>query len=296
MNRGVLAAFGCYSLWGILPIFWKWIQTVPALEILCHRIVWSFVALVVLLLWKKHWNWVENAKKNPKVLISSIVCAGLISVNWYTYIWAVNAGFIVETSLGYFINPLVTILLGMVFLKERLRQGQWMAIGVATLGVLYLTFSYGAFPWIGLTLAFSFGFYGLLRKTGALGALEGLTVETVVLLIPGLLYLMSQEIEGIGSFGHVSLLDNILLIGAGLVTVVPMLLFAHAARQVTMATLGVLQYSAPTIQFCIGVFMYHEPFNNDRLIGFSAIWVALAIYTLDSLNQLKKINLSKANG
>ena len=199
------------------------------------------------------------------------------------YIWGVNAGFIVETSLGYFINPLVNVLLGYVFLKERMRPVQWAALAVALAGVLYLTFSYGAFPWIALTLAFSFGLYGLIRKTASLNSAEGLFVETAALFLPALGFLLFHELRGTGALGHVNATTTLLLIGAGAVTSIPLILFAAGARRVTLTTLGLLQYIAPTMQFLIGVLVYGEPFGVGRVVGFGLIWAALVLYTAESL-------------
>lgn len=216
------------------------------------------------------------------MLLTFTLSGTLLAVNWYTYIWGVNNGHIVETSLGYFINPLVNVLLGFVFLKERMRPAQWLALSVAAAGVLYLTFNYGSFPWIALTLAFSFGAYGLLRKTAPLNSAEGLFVETAVLFLPALGFLLLEEARGVGALGHMGATTTLLLIGAGAATSIPLLLFASGARRITLTTLGLLQYVAPTLQFLIGVLIYHEPFGVERLIGFGLIWLALALYTAES--------------
>ncbi len=283
ISKGAGSVLITYVLWGFLPVFWKTLTMVPALEILSHRMVWFLIFLLILMLWQKKWKWLSAARKNPKTMLPSFCCAFLLGLNWYTYIWAVNAGFIIETSLGYFINPLVTILLGMLFLREQLRLGQWAAMGIALGGVLYLTFSYGVFPWIALTLAFSFAFYALLRKTSGIGALEGLTVEASVLFFPSLIYLIYLESEGVATFGHRTLSLEILLISTGIVTAIPLLLFAYGAKRVSMTTIGLLQYIAPTIQFLLGVFVYQEPFTFTRLIGFFMIWMALLLYSVESV-------------
>jgi chloramphenicol-sensitive protein RarD len=207
----------------------------------------------------------------------------LLSVNWGTYIWAVNAGFIIETSLGYFINPLVNVLLGVALLKEKLRRGQLAAVIIALAGVLYLTFSYGALPWIALTLAFSFGFYGLLRKTASRGSLEGLSMETGILFLPALGYVIYLQLEGSAAFGGSELQTTLLLSLAGVATAVPLLLFASGARQITLITLGILQYVAPTIQFLLGVFVYHEAFNQEDFVGYGLVWLALLIYSGEAI-------------
>lgn len=282
-DRGFLYALSAYLLWGFLPIFWKAVQTVPALEILAHRMVWSLVFLATVLVVKRRWEWIRPLFHNRRTLLTFLVTSSLLSLNWFTYIWAVNAGFIIETSLGYFINPLLNVLLGVLFLRERVRPRQWAAIVIAAAGVVYMTISYGALPWISLTLAGSFGLYGLLRKTAALEALEGLSLEMLILFIPALGYLLYLAFTGQGSFGHTSGTTSLLLALAGVVTAVPLWLFALGARRVTLVTLGLLQYIAPTIQFLIGVFVYGEVFTRTYQVGFSFIWVALLIYSVESI-------------
>ncbi|MBN2411074.1 EamA family transporter RarD [candidate division KSB1 bacterium] len=282
MRKGFIYAVTAYLLWGLLPVYWKAIKIIPPYEILFHRMCWTFMCCAILLVYKRHWSWVVKLKK-PLTLITFIGTAVIIGSNWFTYIWAVNSGYIVESSLGYFINPLVNVLFGMVFLKEKLRLGQVAAIIVAAIGVLYLTFNYGSFPWIALILATTFGFYGLLRKTAALNSLEGLASETGVLFIPAVIYLVFLQANGTGSVGHITLLTTFLLIGTGVITAFPLLLFTAGARRITLTTLGILQYIAPTFQFLIGVFVYNENFPKSRLIGFMIIWVALIIYTAEGI-------------
>ncbi|MEM7116669.1 MAG: EamA family transporter RarD [Chloroflexota bacterium] len=280
MNKGTWYALSAYTLWGLLPIYWKWLAAVPALEILAHRVVWSLLFLLAILSYRRYWQWLPLLKE-WRVAATFLATTILLFINWYVFIWAINAGYIVEASLGYFINPLVNVLLGMLFLGERLRQWQWLAIGFALLGVGYLTISYGSLPWIGLTLAFSFGFYGLLRKTAKLDALAGLSTETAVLLLPAPAYLFWLEGQQTAAFLHSDATTNFLLLFAGVVTAIPLLLFSLGARRVTMTTLGILQYIAPTLQFMLGVYVYGEAFTTERLIGFAFIWTALAIYTLE---------------
>ena len=282
-NRGFFHAVGAYTLWGFFPVYWKTLQTVPALEILAHRMVWSLVFVVLVLAYKRRWRWLQPVLHDGRTLLTFLATASLLALNWFTYIWAVNAGYIVETSLGYFINPLFNVLLGVLFLRERVRFWQWLAIGVAAAGVLYLTISYGALPWIALTLATTFGFYGLLRKTAALNALEGLSLEAAVLFLPALGYLLYLETTGRGSFGHVTGMMSGLLALAGVITAVPLWWFALGARHVTLVTLGLLQYIAPTIQFLLGVFVYDEPFSRAQMVGFGLIWLALLIYSTESV-------------
>jgi chloramphenicol-sensitive protein RarD len=283
MNRGVLLAIGAYGLWGFLPIYWKMIDIVPAAQILSHRIIWSFVFLTIILLIKKDISAFRLAIQPRKTLAIFSLAATLIGVNWLTYIWGVNAGYIVETSLGYFINPLVSVLLGVLFLKEKLRPLQWIPIFLAATGVLYLTISYGGLPWIALVLAFTFGLYGLIKKTAPLNSLHGLTLETGILFLPALFFLLLAEGQGTGLIGHTGWVVSLLLIFTGIVTALPLLLFSSAAKQINLSTLGILQYIAPTMQFLIGVLMYGEPFTQSRLIGFSIIWVALLIYSLEGI-------------
>jgi len=278
MNKGILYALGAYGLWGLLPVYWKWLQHVPAPELLSHRIVWSCVALLAVIFFMRRWPAFRAAVFQPRVLKVYFFAAVLIGLNWLTYVWAVNAGHIVETSLGYFINPLLSVLLGVIFLRERLRLWQWAACGLAAVGVLYLTVAYGALPWIALTLAGTFGVYGLVKKLAPLGSLEGLTLETAILFLPALGYLFLVESGGQAAFLHTSPLSDVLLIGAGLATTVPLLLFASGVQRIPLSVIGLLQYIAPTIQFFLGVFVYSEPFPPERLIGFAIVWAALLLF------------------
>ena len=218
----------------------------------------------------------------------SMGSACLLGLNWFMYIWAVNSGHVVDSSLGYFITPLVNVLLGVLFLRERLRMWQTIAIGFAAVGVLALTVGYGTFPWIALSLALSFGFYGLLRKVSPLGSLEGLSLETAALSMLAVVYLAYQEGTGGASFGHAGTATTLLLAGTGVVTALPLLLFAYAARQVTLATVGILQYISPTFQFLLGVLVYGEPFTPTRLLGFIPIWLALVIYSMEGMREEKR--------
>ncbi len=278
MNKGISYGIGAYLLWGILPVYWKLLDHAPAFEILLHRIIWSFLLLIILILARKGWRTFREVISSPRVIGIYLIAALFLSGNWLLYIWAVNAEFIVETSLGYFINPLVYVLLGVMFLGERLRPIQWAAIGLAAGGVLYLTVSYGALPWIALTLAFSFGFYGLIKKTAPLEALHSLTLETGILFLPALGTLIYFEVDHQAAFLNTSLPSDLLMLGTGLVSATPLLLFAMAARRIPLSMVGLLQYIAPTIQLILGVLVYHEPFTQARQIGFSLVWIALAIY------------------
>ena len=288
MKSGITSAIGAYALWGLLPIYWKAVRAVPSAEVVCHRMVWSFAFIALLLIWKKRWQWLQQVRERPATLITFLGTSCLLALNWFTFIWAVNAGHVVDASLGYFINPLFSVLLGVVFLRERLRPWQWAAIGLAAGGVGFLALNYGAFPWIALTLTVTFGFYGLLRKTAPLGALEGLALEMTILFLPALAYLVYVELTGSASFGHTGAATSVLLAIAGVATAVPLLLFASAARQVTLATVGVLQYVAPTLQFLLGVLAYGEPFTYASLAGFSVIWIALLIYSIEGIVERRK--------
>ncbi|MCA9871769.1 MAG: EamA family transporter RarD [Anaerolineae bacterium] len=281
MRRGTLLAGGAYVIWGVLPIYWKAMASVSPQEILVHRILWSLVVCLILLAALKNWQWLRDGLRHPAVFRVSMVTAVLLAVNWLTYIWATNNDHIVEASLGYFITPLVNVLLGIVILHERLRVGQLAAILVATLGVIYLIVNAGGLLWISFALALSFGIYGLLRKTSKLGSLEGLSIEMMILTLPAALFLLMLAGRGESAFATQSWAVTLLLASTGIVTAGPLLLFASGARLVPLTTLGVLQYLAPTLQFLIGVLIYGEPFTHTRLIGFGIIWAALAIYTAE---------------
>lgn len=284
MSKGTLFGGIAYFLWGIFPIYWKLLKPVQPLEILFHRIVWSLVFVAGVLLLVKRWSWLSLIRSRPSIILIFAGSGVLLALNWLTFIWAVNSGFIVEASLGYFINPLFNVLLGFLVLRERLRRWQVVAVGIAALGVAWLTVSYGAFPWIALTLAVSFGFYGLLRKIAPLGSMEGLLLETLVLLVPALCGMIILQRRGSAAFFYGDAMTTLLLIFSGAVTAVPLILFSSSARQISLTALGLLQYIAPTLQFLVGVMIYHEPFSTARLIGFCIIWGALAIYILEGLS------------
>lgn len=279
-DKGIWLALGAYITWGFFPIYWKWLHGIEAPQLLAHRIGWSFLLLAVFLSLSQRWGELRSSL-TLKVLAIYAAAALLIGLNWLTYVWAVNEGFIVETSLGYFINPLLSVLLGLLFLREKLRPWQWLPIGLAAAGVLYLTWQYGRLPWIALTLAFSFGFYGLVKKLAPLSSLFGLTLETGILFLPAALYLLWQENLGVGAFLHRGALIDGLLIGAGAVTTIPLLMFASAARKIPLTMIGLMQYVAPTIQLLLGVFVYHETFSRVQFIGFGIVWLALILFWLE---------------
>jgi chloramphenicol-sensitive protein RarD len=281
MKKGILYGIGAYVFWGFFPIYWKFLHHVSAFQLIGHRIIWSFILLIAIIVFTKQWA-DFRAVASLKTLRIYFIAAILIAVNWTLYVWAVNEKHIVETSLGYFINPLISVLLGVIFLRERLRFAQWIPVILAALGVTYLTFVYGRLPYIALSLAFSFGLYGLVKKISPLGSLYGLTVETGILFLPAVGYLLFVEANGNGAFLHTGLVSDLLMIGAGLVTTVPLLMFASAARSIPLWVVGLLQYIAPTLQFLIGVFIYKEEFSPNQLIGFSVVWVALVIFLAEN--------------
>lgn len=286
-SRGVWLALGAYGLWGVLPIYWKLLKSVPASQIMAHRVVWSFAFLAGLVLLRREGLLLLRSVER-RALMAYALASGLLAINWLTYIWAVNAGRIVETSLGYFVNPLVSVLLGVVFLRERLRALQWLAVAVAGIGVGYLTWQHGALPWVALVLAGTFAVYGLLKKRAPLPALPGLTLETGLLWLPAIIFLLVLEVVDVGQLGRAGVRDWVLLVLTGLVTALPLLLFAAAAQKIKLSTIGILQYVAPSLQLLIGVAVYHEPFGHVRWVGFTMIWSALAIYTVESLWQMKR--------
>lgn len=284
-KQGFLYALGAYTIWGIFPVYWKALHQVPAVELIGHRIFWSFLTLLGVLAFSGQvsvfWYHLTQARTRRFYLIAAL----LIGLNWLVYVWGVNTNHIVETSLGYFINPLLSVLLGVVILREHLRPFQWLPIGLAAAGVLYLTVMYGRIPWIALTLACTFALYGLVKKLAPLNSLHGLSLETALLFPLAVLYLLRQEISGHAAFLHSDTTTTLLLLGAGLVTTVPLLMFASAAQRIPLSAIGLMQYIAPTLQFLIGVLVYHEPFNRIHLIGFSLVWLALALFAAESLWQ-----------
>ena len=281
-KKGLLFVFGAYALWGFFPIYFKLLNAVPAIQIVAHRISWSFIFLLILVSLRGQ---LKNIRQilTLKNIFLYIGAGVLLSLNWLTYVWGVNSGYVIETSLGYFINPLVSVFLGVVILRERLRPTQWIPIIIAGLGVLYLTIQHGSLPWIALALAFSFGTYGLLKKIGPLKSLPGLTLETAGVFIPAVGFLFFLEFNQTGAFGHIDLMTSLLLILCGVVTAIPLIFFASGAPLVPLSTIGLLQYIAPTLQFLSGIFIFKEPFSYKQLIGFSIIWLALIIFSFEGL-------------
>lgn len=284
MNKGIWYGIAAYAMWGFFPIYWKLLHDVPALQLLGHRIAWSFLLLLVYVLLTRQWKDFRSVAFDRKTLGIYAVAGVLLSLNWLIYVWGVNAGFIVETSLGYFINPLLSVLFGVIFLREKLRPMQWLPVIIAAIGVTYLTITYGRPPWIALSLAVTFGLYGLVKKLSPLGSVFGLTLETGIVFPAALVYLIVVQLNGTGGFLHSGSTIDLLLIGAGVVTTIPLLMFASAAKEIPLNMIGVLQYFAPTIQFLIGVFLYKEPFDTTRLIGFGIVWLALVIFWVENVS------------
>jgi len=283
MNKGIFYAAAAYAIWGFLPVLLKTLSSVPPFQITAHRAVWCFLFLLAMVAaGQGQLSALKAALTRRNLLIYSLT-ALLLSVNWLVFVWAVNAGFIVDSSLGYFINPLISVLLGMIFLRERLRPLQWLPVGLVAAGVIYLTFSHGGLPWIALVLALTFGSYGLVKKIAPLEALPGVAMETGIMSFAALSYLLFEESRHTGAFGHAGLAASLLLVGSGVASAVPLLLFSAGARRAPLSVVGLLQYISPTLQFLCGVYLYGETFDRTRLIGFSIIWLALLVFTAESL-------------
>ncbi|MEU4078648.1 EamA family transporter RarD [Streptomyces venezuelae] len=287
-RAGLLYGIGAYGMWGLVPLFWPLLKPAGSVEILAHRMVWSLVFVGIALLAVRRWGWVRELVRSPRKLGMITVAAAVITVNWGLYIWSVNTGHVVEASLGYFINPLVTIALGVLVLQERLRPAQWAAVGIGFAAVLVLAIGYGQPPWISLTLAFSFALYGLVKKKVNIGGLESLAAETAVQFLPALAYLVWLGGQGTLAFGSHGAGHTALLTATGIVTAVPLVCFGAAAIRVPLSTLGLLQYLAPTFQFLLGVLYFHEEMPPERWAGFSLVWLALTILTWDALRTARR--------
>jgi chloramphenicol-sensitive protein RarD len=285
-RRGFGYALAAYVIWGLFPLYWPLLDPTPAIQILAHRMLWSLVFIGALVAARRRWAFVAELRRDPKRAALLVLAGLLISVNWGVYIWAVNAGHVIEASLGYFITPLVNIGLGVLVLKERLQRTQWVAVVIGVVAVLVIAIGYGQVPWIGLTLAASFGGYGLVKKLARTAALESLAVETSVMALPAAAYLIFVNARGYGSFGHVSAGMDLLLMSSGIVTGIPLLFFAAAARRVPLSVMGMLQYITPVLQFLIGIFVRHEALSGSELAGFALVWVALAVLGIGELRQL----------
>ena len=288
INRGLWMAAGCYGAWILFPIYFKLLSGVAPMEVLVNRVVWSLVFMAGVLTWRQNWAWLGPALRARRVVLPYAVAAVLLSANWYIYIWAVANGHILESSLGYFINPLVNVLLGVLFFRERLRPGQWAAVAIAAAGVLYLTLNLGQPPWIALSLALSFGLYGLVKKTAPLAADRGLTLETGLMFLPALAYMGYLFATGTSAVPAAPGGTRLLLVLAGPITAIPLLLFAGAARRIPLTMLGIMQYIAPTGQFLVAVFLYNEPFPTFKLVGFAIVWIALIVFTVEGLTARRR--------
>ncbi|GAA4066981.1 EamA family transporter RarD [Streptomyces shaanxiensis] len=290
---GLLNGFAAYGMWGLVPLFWPLLKPAGAIEILAHRMAWSLVFVAVALVFVRRWAWAGELIRQPRRLALIALAAAVITVNWGLYIWSVNTGHVVEASLGYFINPLVTIAMGVLLLNERLRPVQWAAVGVGFAAVIVLTIGYGRPPWISLVLAFSFATYGLVKKKVNLGGVESLAAETAIQFLPAVAYLVWLTAQGESTFtsqgpGHVALLA-----ATGVVTALPLVCFGAAAIRVPLSTLGLLQYLAPVFQFLLGVLYFHEAMPAERWAGFALVWLALTLLTADAWRSARRSRVAE---
>lgn len=282
IRHGTLAGIGTYIVWGVVPIFFKQIDTIPAGEVIAHRVVWSLLLMAIYLWFTQGFTVVKTVLREPRKMVRIAIASLLVGTNWLIFVYGVNQGRILETSLGYFILPLLNVALGVIVLNEKLRRLQWLAVTLAAIGVTIEAIRVGGLPWISLTLAATFGFYGLMRKQLPLDSANGLFLETACMTPLALGYLIWLSFNGQSHFG-VSTQVDLMLAATGVVTAIPLLLFAIAARRLPLSTIGFLQYLAPTISFMIAIFLYHEPMNVHRALGFAMIWAALIVYSIDML-------------
>ena len=287
-RRGLLFGITAYGLWGLFPLYWPLLEPAAPAEILAHRIVWSLLFIGVLVWARRRFSTVRSALLDRRTRRVLVIASLVIGCNWFLFIWAVNHNHVVETSLGYFINPLVSVAMGVVAFGERLRRLQWAAIAIAASGVLWLTFEYGRPPWISIALALSFGTYGLAKKKANVGAVQSLAVETMVLAPVALGYLVMLQANGDAQFGQNGALHTAMLIGTGVVTALPLLCFGAAATRIPLSMIGMLQYLTPTLQFLIGVLLYEEPMTPARWVGFVIVWAACAVFTVESLGHRRR--------
>jgi len=286
--RGVAYAAIAYVIWGLFPLFWRPLHAIAATELIAHRIVWSLVFVAALSIALGGWAELKPALRSPRILGLHVLSGTLLSINWLTYVWGVNNDRVLEASLGYFLVPLGQVSMGMMFLGERLRSRQWWAIGLAAIGVALQFRGVSGVPSVAITLAVSWVLYGFLRKRSALGSLAGLTVETALLTPVAGAYLLVLSIHGAGALGHASVWEQVGVLSAGIVTAVPLLLFAAGARRLPLTTLGLLQYLVPSLNFLLGAFLYHEPLTPARLVSFAFIWAALVLYSVETWRQAQR--------
>jgi chloramphenicol-sensitive protein RarD len=291
-NLGLIFALAAYAWWGVIPIFWKQLSHVDSIEIVMHRMVWSCVLVTLLIVVSRQWREFRLLFLQPKLLFKLFVASALVSINWAVFIWAVNTEHLVETSLGYFMNPLISVALAVVLFGEALRRGQVIALCTAALGVIYLVVSHGSLPWISLVLAISFSLYSAAKKSISVPATHGMAIETMFFFIPASIYLGFIEVQGNGHFFETQINSGLLVLG-GLFTLVPLLLFAAAAKRISMTALGMTQYIGPTLQLMIGVFLYGESFGSQTMVAFCFIWLALGIYSFDQLRHQNKLRRSR---
>ena len=277
MNSGLLFAAAAYGLWGIFPLYFRLLQNVPALELVAHRVFWSFLLLAIILTFSQSWKSFRQEFSKPRTILLHLASSLMIGANWLIYVWAVNSNQVVESSMGYFLNPLLTIVLGVLVFHERLRSIQWFSVALAGVGIVVLALVHGRIPWVALSLALTFGLYGLLKKLAPIQATFGLFLETIYLLLPAIAYLAFGLKSGNSAWTSVPISTHLFLVGTGLVTMIPLLLFALACARIPLSQLGFMQYITPTIQFLLGVFLYHEPFLRPMQISFACIWIALAL-------------------
>jgi chloramphenicol-sensitive protein RarD len=288
-TAALMAGIAAFTTWGLIPGYWKLLKAVPAPEILAHRFVWTSLFLTLLLSWQRRWKEVKANLGSRRTVLYCLVSGSTVSINWFLFIWSVNIGRVIETSLGYFMTPLINVLLGALVLGERLNRLQFLSVSLATVAVLNLTFGYGRLPWVALSLCISFGLYGLLRKKSGTAAIPGLFFETILLLPMAVAYLVLVRVNGQLIFGRADGFLAVLLMTTGIVTAIPLVWFGYAARHLPLTTIGFLQYLAPTGSFFLGVFAYHEPFTRAHLVTFGLIWAALAIFSFDAVRRWRSI-------
>lgn len=282
-KSGALVGASCYFLWGLVPLYWTQLASIDPVELIAHRHVWSLVFLVAIVAAQRRFGEIRATFGDARLLARNVISAWFLTGNWLVYVWGVNTGHVIETSLGYFLVPLVNVAAGRFLLHEHLRRAQWIAIGLAAAGVALMIVQLGRPPWIALVLAATWGAYSFMRKQSSLGAVTGLTLETLLLVPIAIAFLLWRHQIGDGALGRVDAWMHVLVLSAGAVTAIPLVMFAYSARRIRLSTLGLLQYIAPSVQLALGIWVYHEPFSRSRMLSFGFIWAALALYTADNL-------------